>query len=69
MFFCLIHNSYPGQNMLAVADKFLKINTSPPLSMVKNVSVSVLNTGTWGGGRIHNRYSKYVVNSCLLPSI
>ena len=36
--------------------------------MVKNVSVSVLNTDTGGSG-IHNRYRKYIVNNCLLPSI
>ena len=44
-------------------EKILEINSSPPLppvSMFKNVSVTVLNTDTG----IHNRYRKY--NTCLI---
>ena len=47
------HSYNPSQNMLAVVDKISKINTtpsSPPVSMFKNVSVSVLNTDTGGEG-------------------
>ena len=50
-------------------EKILEINSSPPLppvSMFKNVSVTILNTDTG----IHNRYRKYnTVNNCLLPFI